>query len=73
MTAPQGSTDPVYDFLAHVQKITGAYRLGKVTEVEMFSRVSRVAARFQVEAWAGEMAHGDADAVLRRWSGGEAA
>jgi hypothetical protein len=74
VTVSDSSTiDPVYEFLRHVQKITGAYRLEQVTEVEMFDQISRCAARHLVEAWQGERAHADADAVLRRWTGGTAA
>lgn len=72
MSAPT-STDPVYEFLSHVQRITGAYRVGNVTLVEMAEQLSRMAARFLVEAQAGEKAHTQADAALRRWTGGTAA
>jgi hypothetical protein len=70
MTAPDSTVD---SFLRHVRKITGAYRERKVTEVEMFRQISRVAARFQIEATEAGRAHTDADAVLRHWTGGNAA
>jgi hypothetical protein len=71
VTVSDSST--IDEFLSHVTKITGAYRLERVTEVEMFSQISRVAARYQIEATEAGRAHTDADAVLRRWTTGDAA
>lgn len=71
MTVPESST--IDSFLQHVRNITGAYRSEKVTEVEMFRQISRVAARFQIEATEAGRAHTHADAALRHWTTGDAA